>query len=515
MMAKEGPFISIWSALVCAMLGVFIWMSGTVDWLEHGWAMAYILLLALSTIVPIWLVARRQRRPRLAAILLMPVVLVSVDSFFLRLGVYNYFRYAENTWHWALNSDVLQKAAFLVIVGNLALWFGYAWPGFGRMGERLRPRVVAWAQGVFQVSEWRIWILYAIGVGVRFYTFRNNLGGFFSHDQAAQADAFGYIQILALLEGLTSLSLVVYFCVQLTDPVPGRWRRVTMMTGLELFTVFLAGFKGQVIYRLIYLALAYVFIRRRFPGRILGLAVLVLAFIMPLNLLLRDQYANDQSSIIQGRPDTVVAASVDALDEVLSGQTEYTIGSVPERFMRQSAQLQDLAMAVQYVDRTGMTLQGSEIMNVFLWFIPRAIWPDKPVGALGGWFNVEVYGGSTSSAAAISVPGDFYLNFGWLAVPLGLFIYGAILRVITVGVIDNGPFLRLTALIPFVVLGFGMPSSEIGSHLAGLTRQMIFFVLVLSFVLLPKVKVAAQSRPLRDRTAVKADFPQRRRTPSA
>ena len=461
---------------------------------EGQWfATVYLLILFLLTVVPMILMAK-QRGSYLTTLLLTPVLLFSLGSLFLRLGLFNVFRYIEESWHPFISQEILQKAAWLVILGNIALWVGYSFPFLKRIGEYLRIYPINWVRYEVKVSEYRIWLLFIIGLLARLYFLRNNLGGYFSYDPSARTDALGYIQYIGLLENLTALSLVVYFSLQLLRGRQANWTGFSLMLAIELSTVFLMGFKGQVVYRLIYLIIAYAYIRGKFSWKLIAIGVIVLIVIMPVNLLMRSEYAGGYSDIESGRVGTIVFGTLDALGEVVSGQTDFTFISAPERLIRQSAEMQDFAMAIQYVDRTGFTMNGAELLNLIYSFIPRAIWPSKPIASLGRWFSMVVYGGSSSSAAAITVPGDFYLNFGWLGVPLGMLVYGAFLRVVTVGVLEIKPNIRLAALVPFIILDLGLPSSELGSHLGGLIRQIIFFTVVLSLFLMPRESIDTPSR---------------------
>lgn len=456
-----------------------------VDLEGNGLAFFYLIILFLLTFVPAIFLFIEHANPWLVTLTLTPVLLLSLDTFFLRLGVFNVYRYFENDWHPAINSAFLQKTALMVLWGNLMLWIGYLVPGAKHLGEDFRQHVQKWSTGEFRFSENRLWVLFFIGLAARFYMLQNSLGGYFSFDASTQANALAYIQYIALFENLTVLSLVVYFSVLINDQYRINVKSFYLMLAMELITVFLMGFKGQVIYRLIYLAIAYVYLKGKFPMKIAWASVALLLVVMPVNLLMRTQYSSGQGVIERGSASTIAMGTINALQEVSTNETEFTIASAPERFVRQSAQMQDFTMAVQYVDRTGQTLEGLDFKNFFFSFIPRAIWPSKPIAALGGWFNEHVYGFGSASAAAITVPGDLYLNFGWWGVPIGFLFFGMLLRIITKAVVDTQPNLRLVALIPFVIVGIGMPSSELGSHLAGLVRQIGFYAIVISVYLLP------------------------------
>jgi oligosaccharide repeat unit polymerase len=68
---------------------------------------------------------------------------------------------------------------------------------------------------------------------------------------------------------------------------------------------------------------------------------------------------------------------------------------------------------------------GSQLSVVFLFFIPRSIWPSKPYGS--GSTLAEINGQSFGN---ISMPymAEGYVNFGFLGVALFMFILGVILN---------------------------------------------------------------------------------------
>ena len=70
-------------------------------------------------------------------------------------------------------------------------------------------------------------------------------------------------------------------------------------------------------------------------------------------------------------------------------------------------------------------------MLPFYPFVPRFLWPSKPVLNESGWFTVALRGGSGNpatigSATAVTYPGDLYLQFGLLGIPVGMFVLGII-----------------------------------------------------------------------------------------
>lgn len=80
-------------------------------------------------------------------------------------------------------------------------------------------------------------------------------------------------------------------------------------------------------------------------------------------------------------------------------------------------------------------LQGETLSYLAFAFIPRILWPEKPSIAKGQWFAFKIGqamprpDGSYSNSVNMTVPGELYLNYGWLGVTLGCMVFGAILAV--------------------------------------------------------------------------------------
>ncbi len=75
---------------------------------------------------------------------------------------------------------------------------------------------------------------------------------------------------------------------------------------------------------------------------------------------------------------------------------------------------------------------GATLEYLGVAFIPRFLWPDKPAIAKGSWFALRIgqayvrADGLSSNSVNMTVPGELYLNFGWLGAVCGCFIFGAI-----------------------------------------------------------------------------------------
>src|SRR5690606_20964410 len=81
--------------------------------------------------------------------------------------------------------------------------------------------------------------------------------------------------------------------------------------------------------------------------------------------------------------------------------------------------------------------------------VPRVIWPDKPDITIGQWITetYRIYGERIDSRIGPSWIGEFYLNFGTAGVLVGMFLLGALLRLV------HATLFHPNATIPMVVAG--------------------------------------------------------------
>jgi hypothetical protein len=448
----------------------------------------YIIALFLLIVVPITLITRMEGSVAVA-ILLNPVLLLSFDTFFLRLGIYNYFIYIDNGWHPLLTKDFLIKASILAIIGNLFLWLGFiVLKKPDKIIKNIIRKIEIWSKVDINIIERKLWILFVLGVITRMYLLSNGLFGYFGNAEAKN-NAASFITYLSFIEQLAPLSMVAFFATQMNKNKNRNWVAFGCMFAIEITTVFLSGFKGMVIFRFIYIAITYAYFTRKFPIYLLGIGLLFLLIIFPINMLLRDQFQNDEFS--SKEIGLLVGKTVENSKTVFSGEekTNKTKQNTMEQIVRASAQLDKFAMAIRYIDKTGNTLHGEDLRDFFYAFIPRIIWPQKPLlGNRGGWFYREVLGYGGKSADSMTVPGNFYLNYGIIGVPIGFLILGFLLKIITMLSISGTKSLRMGTLLPFILFAYGLPTSALGVHYAGATRQIVVILFIITVLIFPKKK---------------------------
>lgn len=94
----------------------------------------------------------------------------------------------------------------------------------------------------------------------------------------------------------------------------------------------------------------------------------------------------------------------------------------------------NLAMTRDYVERRGHT-GGHQILGVAFFFVPRSIWPNKPIGS-GSMVSARY--GFPNHNVATPLPGEGMVNFGWPGVVFMACLFG-----LGLGVVDATYWRRL------------------------------------------------------------------------
>jgi hypothetical protein len=78
-------------------------------------------------------------------------------------------------------------------------------------------------------------------------------------------------------------------------------------------------------------------------------------------------------------------------------------------------------------------LGGSTLEYLGFAFIPRFLWPEKPKIAKGAWWALRIGqanvwpDGTISNSVNMTIPGELYLNFGWVGVVGGCALFGILI----------------------------------------------------------------------------------------
>jgi len=197
----------------------------------------------------------------------------------------------------------------------------------------------------------------------------------------------------------------------------GSFRAIIAIAVLVVGFAMMSGSKGAFFYVLLPV-FVILFHRKLWQPRlrsVLSFAIVVLAGLMVAVVVDKYRAASQrilmQDGVASFSP--VVAFKELHLYDVLG---EVTITRLVDRVTLLSKHFVYLVEADRA--RNLQRWEGESYLPLAVWFVPRALWSDKPVVSRGYWYGREILGWQyrTRSEAAITLWGDAYMNFGWVGV---------------------------------------------------------------------------------------------------
>ena len=161
-----------------------------------------------------------------------------------------------------------------------------------------------------------------------------------------------------------------------------------------------------------------------FSARILPAVVVVVIFSMFFNTL-----AGNRSHFISAFTEKGGDQSNSSYADLTEAEDKGEGGA-----LERSANIAQLTNIVELVRKNGY-YGGRASYPLLAAFIPRLIWPDKPSIQLGVWFALEIgaatigESGVANNSINMSVPGQLYLDFGWIGLVLGCIFFGGMVAV--------------------------------------------------------------------------------------
>lgn len=316
-------------------------------------------------------------------------------------------------------------------VGWGSLLIGY----YSRLGRSIGARVETWLPRVdWGPTELRrpAAVLLLIGIGCTVAAYRTGLIGYQRQEAAGPYDA-----LLVYAAGLASLAAFLLwhslFAVR-------RW--TTRERALAAFLILLAptylvvtASRAALLTYLFVLAAAYRFAGRPINRRSIAAFVLMGAFSLSAGTAWSTTYR-----AIKGSEAPISATAAAPTSELLrdtvrasgerglTGTAAFIANNLGQRIEITSS----LAVVVANYRRLQRQEEESGIAgNIWreTWtaFVPRALWPGKPVVSDARTYS-DVYFGSGETSFAITPMGDLLRNFGPIGIPFGMALLGCGLR---------------------------------------------------------------------------------------
>ena len=332
----------------------------------------------------------------------------------------------------ALQPDDIVRGQMVAFVGYAALLLGYALP-FGRIAATSVPKMGReWSHvSTLTVASLMIPLGWAI-------TLAGQLGLI---PARAGSGALGTIGSAATF-GLALLAI----CYHRYRSWPAVVILVMMVPTTMAFNFF-TGSKTLFLMPLAMIATAHIVVTRRL--RLWWFAGFFAAIILlyPISEIYRDYINTRHLGAI------AVLSSPHHILRILSGfvHTSELSEYLSLGIQSTSARLDILGIESVIVRDAGHRIPfqgGWSLSYVAIAWVPRVLWPGKPIMTIGQWVTDFFGPGPTiTSSTGPSWVGEFYFNFGWTGVAIGMAALGLWLRFL------QESLLGLTATIPALLAG--------------------------------------------------------------
>lgn len=349
-----------------------------------------------------------------------------------------YVVHGSGFWH----SQHADTAPYMSAVGALALagWIAYVLGYVAVKADRrltIPGMTVVSARGNFGL----LWVLlFGLGWGARVVLLATGV-----YLQSAVLDLpvttmgiFG--PFVALADG--GLALAIDRALTLRKQQPGspeakRWRMIAVFSFLlEIGFAIPSGSKGRILTPIIVAAYCWNYAGRRLSFRgavtIAAAAGAAFLFLSPIAQHYRD-VTLETGVAFRGTP--TMAQVVDSFVEGLHRYGAQDSSERSNEALDYAATRLNYAITLgrllRYFDSGGSPAWG-ETYALTIWnFIPRVLYSDKPIIAIGRRFGIIAgYTDSGSTSIAITQMGELAFNFGAIGVPFGMFLFGALFAIL-------------------------------------------------------------------------------------
>ncbi len=388
---------------------------------------------------------------------------------------------------WSMHEQI-PYTLILVGISAFSMWRGYY---FGRRTAGvLRAQLVRWSV-IRKRFEPHLAVAAAMQVGYLVVVSYAISLGVFGISSSAQTREVNLAILDYITLGMTAgaLSFLLLMChlfrrLETGKGVLGFRAAAIGIVFMHLVIAALSGFKSQLVMPFVMLALAKFLVTRRISLAYIvsGVLALVLAYqvVEPFRAYLAREQLYGQSDIVSLF--TGLQRSYEQRD--LDSNSDVPLGT-------QIAQRFDLtamaAIGIEFADREQSAVSKAREMRETLYlapllaYVPRALWPSKPLYETGGWFNTVVLGNPIGTSVGMGPQAWLYLAGGIAGIVAGFFCIGWLQAILFDGFARAGPggiIIFLAAANVLILL-----PTEVGPSFVGILRILPIAFLA-QFVLL-------------------------------
>jgi hypothetical protein len=318
-----------------------------------------------------------------------------------------------------------------------------------------------------------------------------------NQQRASQSNTLLFAALFLIVGGITRYLIVLPYSLGLTDIVPGLVGPLARSYAVGLFLAVLAGLRGsrialalalvlipidlgvglltfakpEVLITLIFSYLAVLHHKRTLTRALVGAAV-ILAVYSQLDPIVH--FGRSELWRSYGSPEGPLDQRLDILNLYLDGGSKGATEPKTQSALARLSYVNAAAMVVSWRD-AGST--GESLGYALTVFVPRFIWPDKPVITSVG---TDLYTAATAQIGTSISPGLFaeaYWNLGWLGIPVLMIPLGAILALFSrysLAMMGHERWLHMPVVLLGVWTGIRVDGWYVADIIGGCGTALVF-----------------------------------------
>ncbi|PJA20314.1 hypothetical protein COX60_02200 [Candidatus Berkelbacteria bacterium CG_4_10_14_0_2_um_filter_35_9_33_12] len=334
--------------------------------------------------------------------------------------------------------DYLDDAVLLAGIGFLMILLGYNY--FGLIHKHLKHRLIS----VWEPNR-AIFIsifLYLIGFALRinYFSSISNIGGLFNNS-AKVVYTSGDTQLIGFLLNLPFIALLMYTISYFKLEKNNRYKLLVglglaLLIILEIVMAFPTSRRWYIFQTLVYVFVPIYYLYKKFSSQsiIIGMtlfSLFIILFFPLMNIHRQSVIEQYQKNSNLGLFDAKTLSLTKQEITKLIKEKSY-LNFIYEEQMRRYDQSSVLGAIISDTPEQMPFQNGKTIFPGLIGaLIPRFIWADKPTmfdQNMFGWRYGFIAPNDDNTTVLFSYIGELYLNFAWLGVIIGMFIYGIFFR---------------------------------------------------------------------------------------
>ena len=325
----------------------------------------------------------------------------------------------------------LLRALEYIIIGMLAFWAGCLLAARHR-SPRLEPmdRISRTTRAGYSALTWAL-VVYAGVFAIKLYLLHAHLYAYVGTWKDYYAN-LSLLQVLGTAAGLGGAGVLAFITIERcyhSSDAP-CWLLFWLILASEVAWGLASGMKEHALQPLAMVAMISSLVERRLKKRWVAAVLLAMVAVYPFSNNYR-QLVREEGGL--SSPAAVIATGRQALFSTqasASGASGWACSGW-QMSVKRADMLTSVGL-VLWLGRRARLLRGDERwwMLPYYPFVPRFLWPSKPVLDKGLRFSAAT-GSVATSSLAITYPGDLYALYGLPGIVLGMFLLGVVCQALT------------------------------------------------------------------------------------